>query len=133
MATGRSGTTVSVVSPAVNSDALREALAPVIDKDALLVTDGNISFPSCAVALGISHEALNQSSGKCVRGEFHIQNVHNRNSRLKGFIGSRRGIATKYLDSYLRWYHFIVLQKNSTSKLYLASVMGVMSVHTVNK
>ena len=42
-----------------------------------LVTDGNTSYPPCASALGVSHEARNQSSEECVRGEFHIQNVNN--------------------------------------------------------
>ena len=27
--------------------------------------------------------------------------------RIKGFLRRRRGIATRYLDSYLRWFHLI--------------------------
>ena len=53
-------------------------------------------------------------SGECVRGELHIQNVNNRHSRLKGFIGVRRRIALKYLASYLRWYHLIVLNPDNS-------------------
>ena len=64
-------------------------------------------------------------SGKYVRGELHIQNVNNRHSRIKGFIGVRRRIATKYLASYLRWYHLIVLQKSPTPRLCLGSAMSV--------
>ncbi len=131
VATDRSGTTVSAVLPAVNAAALREVLAPVMDKDALLVTDGGTSYPPCAAALCVSHEALNQSSGERVRGELHIQNVNNRHSRLKGFIGNRRGIATKYLASYLRWFHLIVLQKNPTPRHCLASALAGMSINTM--
>ena len=123
VAADRSGTTFSTVLPKVNANTLHKALAPVIDKDALLVTDGNNRYPLCATALGVSHEALNQSSGERVRGELHIQNVNNRHSRLKKFIERRYGIATKYLASYLRWYHLIVLKKHSTPRFCLARAM----------
>lgn len=125
VAADRSGATVSAVLPAVNADALREVLAPVMDKDALLVTDGGTSYPPCAAAMGVSHEVLNQSSGERVRGELHIQTVNNRHSRLKEFIRSRRGIATKYLASYLRWFHLIALHQNPTPRHCLASAMGM--------
>ena len=124
VAADRSGTTFSTVLPKVNANTLQKALAPVIDKDALLVTDGNNSYPLCATALGVSHEALNQSSGERVRGELHIQNVNNRHSRLKKFIEKRYGVATKYLANYLRWYHLIVLEKDSTPRFCLARAMG---------
>jgi hypothetical protein len=55
--------------------------------------------------LGVSHEALNQTAGERVRGDLHIQTVNSRRERLKDFLRRHRGIATKYLDSYLRWYH----------------------------
>ena len=133
VAANRSGTTVSAVLPAVNADALREALAPVMDKDALLVTDGNTSYPPCATAPGLSHEALNRSSGERVRGQLHIQNVSNRHSRLRDFIGGHRGFATKYLASYLRWFHLIVLRKDPTPRLCLASAMGAMNVNAIRE
>ncbi len=88
------------------------------------MTDGGTSYPPCAAAMGVSHEALNQSSGERVRGELHIQTVNNRHSRLKAFLRSRRGIATKYLASYLRWFHLIALHRNSTPRYCLASAMG---------
>ena len=124
VATNRSGATVSAVLPAVNAEALRDVLAPVMDKDALRVTDGGTRYPPCAAAMGVSHEELNQSSGERVRGELHSQTVNNRHSRLKAFLRSRRGIATKYLASYLRWFHLIALHRNSTPRYCLASAMG---------
>ena len=125
VAADRSGTTFSTVLPRVNADTLQKALAPVINRDALLVTDGNNSYPLCATALGVSHEGLNQSAKEYVRGELHINNVNNRHSRLKNFIETRKGIATKYLASYLRWYHLIILQENPTSRCCLANAMGM--------
>lgn len=73
VAADRSGATVSAVLPAVSAAHLQAALAPVLDKDALLVTDGCTSYPPCAAALGVSHEVLNQSAGERVRGELHMR------------------------------------------------------------
>lgn len=124
VAADRSGTTISAVLPVVTADALRAVLAPVVDKDALLVTDGCTSYPPCAAALGVTHEVLNQSDGERVRGELHIQTVNNRHSRLKDFLRGRRGIATKYLASYLRWFHLIGLHPEPTPRHCLAAAIG---------
>ena len=89
VATDRSGATVSAVLPAVNAEALRDVLAPVIDKDALLVTDGGTSYPPCAAAMGVSHEALKPVVRRTrSRGELHIQAVNNRHRPV-----SRRSFA----------------------------------------
>ena len=63
--------------------------APVVAKDALLVSDGGASYPPCAAALGVSHEALNRSMGERVRGDLHVQTVNSRH------------IATRYLNLLL--------------------------------
>ena len=130
VAADRSGATVSTVLPAVSAAHLQAALAPVLDKDALLVTDGCTSYPPCAAALGVSHEVLNQSAGERVRGELHIQTVNSRHSQLKNFLRSRRGIATKYLGSYLRWFHLIVLHAAPTPRYCLKAAMEI-DLHTV--
>jgi len=124
VAADRSGTTISAVLPKVNAETLAAALAPVVDKDALLVTDACRSYGACAAALGISHQPLNHSAGQRVRGELHIQTVNNRHSRLKDFLRRHRGIATKYLDSYLRWFHLAVLANKPSPRTCLAAAMG---------
>ena len=112
---GRSGTTVSAVLPRVDAAALTAALDPVVAKDALLVSDGGASYPPCAAALGVSHEALNRSMGERVRGDLHVQTVNSRHSRLKDFLRPRRGIATRYLDNYLSWFHLVGLAPAPTT------------------
>ena len=124
VAADRSGTTVSAVLPSVTADAIGVVLAPVLDKDALLVTDGGTSYPPCAAALGVSHEVLNQTAGERVRGELHINTVNNRHSRLKGFLRPRRGIASRYLESYLRWFHLIARHADPTPRYCLGAAMG---------
>jgi transposase-like protein len=124
IAADRSGVTISAILPSVSGVTLTAALQPVIDTDALLVTDGCTSYPACAAALGITHEVLNQSAGERVRGELHIQTVNNRHSRLKDFLRARRGVATRYLASYLRWFHLVALHADPTPRYCLAAAMG---------
>lgn len=126
VAADRSGTTISAVLRKVSAAELQAALEPVIDKDALLVTDASTSYPPCAAGLGISHEVLNQSAGERVRGELHIQTVNSRHERLKGFLRQHRGVATKYLGSYLRWFHLAVLPKAPPVTAIFAAAAGIL-------
>ena len=94
MAADRSGTTVSAVLPRVD-----------------------------AAALGVSHEALNRSMGQRVRGDLHVQTVNSRHSRLKDFLRPRRGIATRYLDNYLSWFHLVGLAPGANDRACLAAAV----------
>ena len=73
--------TVSAVLPAVNADTLAdtlpEVIAPIVDENIVLLTDGHRAYPGCAAATGAHHEALNLSRRERVRGTFHIQAVNN--------------------------------------------------------
>jgi len=62
--------------PSVTAENVRQALAPVIEDDIVLVTDGNSVYPRCARSLGVRHERLNLSAGRRIRGPFHIQTVN---------------------------------------------------------
>ena len=75
--------------------------------DALPVSDANRCYPPVAAALDIPHERIDASAGERVRGAVHIQTADSRHSRIKGFPRGFRGIATKHLDSCLRWFHLI--------------------------
>lgn len=52
VAADRIGTTISAIGPAVNAGTIKDVLAPVLGKDALLVTDGASFYPPCAAKLG---------------------------------------------------------------------------------
>ena len=132
----RSGATVSAVLPAVNADTLREVIAPVVDEDIVLVTDGHRADPRCAAAIGAHHEALNLSRSERVRGAFHIQiaadpAVNNRHSRLKDFLRRYRGVATRYLDNYLRWFQRLELE-NASPRACLATAIARPCIQFVN-
>ncbi len=124
VAADRSGSTISAVLPAANGDAIKAVLDPVLSQDALLVTDGGKALAACATRMKVTHEVLNQSAGEHVRGDLHIQTVNSRHERLKGFLRSHRGVATKYLDNYLHWFHLAVLPKAPTARGCLNAAMA---------
>ena len=132
VAADRSGATFSAVLPAITGRAMAAALQPVLAQDVLLVTDGGVWYPPCAAALAVSHQALSRAAGERVRGELHIQTVNNRHSRLKDFLRRRRGIARKYLPSYLRWFHLAALDPNPTPRTCLAAAMTRPSARSAN-
>lgn len=80
------------------------ALEPVIAKTAVLVSDGAKAYSTFARKAGLAHVGLNIAAGERVKGIYHVQNVNNYGSRLKGWMLRFHGVATKYLDSYLGWY-----------------------------
>ena len=133
VAADRSGMTVSAVLPAVNADTLQSAIEPVVDDDIVLVTDGHRAYPPCAAALGVRHEALNLSGGERVRvrDAFHIQTVNNRHSQLKDFLRRYRGVATKYLDNYLRWFQRLQLE-NASPRACRATAIADPCIRFVN-
>lgn len=69
-----------------------------------LVSDKHRSIASFAKDEGIQHvsfKAKSHSAG----AEYHVQNVNNQASRLKGIINhTLRGVSTKYLQSYANWF-----------------------------
>ncbi len=65
--------------------------------------------------------AASLAEGERVRGAVHIQTVNSRHSQIKDFLRRFRGIATKCLDSYLRWFHLVVLGRHPSPRACLAA------------
>ena len=53
----RAGATLGYTLPALNADSVKDALEPVVARDALLVSDASGCYPPVAAALDIPHEA----------------------------------------------------------------------------
>ena len=83
-----------------------------------------IGYLPVAAALDIPNESVNASAGKRIRGAMHIQTVNSRHSRIRDFLRARRGIATKHLDSYLRWFHLIALGDQPSPRACLEAAMA---------
>ena len=103
IARDRNKATTDQILPDRSAQSIEAALGPVISKSAVLVSDGASAYRAFAGRAKIPHIALNLSAGEHTFGDYHIQNVNNYCSRLKGWMLRFRGVATKYLDSYLGW------------------------------
>ena len=124
IAADRSGATLSAVLAADNAQALARVLGPAVAADAMLVTDADRSLGACARLLGLSHQPINHSQGERRRGELHIQTVNSRTERLKDMLRRHRGVATRYLGSYLNWFHLATLNPNASSRHCLSAALG---------
>ena len=74
-------------------------IAPVVARDALLVTDGRAADRQFADGAGVLHMALNASVGERSYEAYHIQNVNGYHSRFKVWLAPFQGVASKYLAS----------------------------------
>jgi IS1 family transposase len=82
-----------------------------------LCTDAWRAFKAYAKEKGIEHYPFKSDGKERVKGLYHIQNVNNYHSRLKGWMERFNGVATKYLDHYLSWFLFldVIRFRNNTS------------------
>jgi len=105
VARDREGKTLDFVTGKgpVTKAQLKRCLPPVIDRDALLVSDANAAYRHFAREAGISHQAVNLSAGVRVRGAIHVQNVNAYHSRFRLWLERFHGVATHYLPNYLGW------------------------------
>lgn len=124
IAADRAGATLTALLEADTAAAVARALRPAIAPDALLVTDADRSLGACARLLGLAHAPINHTQGERVRGELHIQTVNSRAERLKDMLRRHRGVATRYLASYLNWFHLATLKPNPPYRDCLAAALG---------
>jgi transposase-like protein len=100
----RSGQTADFRLEGIDASHITAVLRPLVDKDAILCTDGARVYQTVARALGLTHRAINVQQGiRAIDGAFHIQNVNAYDSRLKQWMGRFHGVATKCLENYLGW------------------------------
>lgn len=99
----RHGATTDQMLPDLQAKTFAAYLAPIVAKDAVLVSDGRDAYGAFAHAENILHVPIISSRGEHVYEGFHIQNVNGYTSRFKGWLRPFNGVASKYLPSYLGW------------------------------
>ena len=126
VARDRAGATMDCVLDAMDTVTLSAALKPFITKDVVLCTDGSKALAGAARVLGVEHHAVNLSAGIRVDGAWHVQNVNAYHSRLKAWVQRFRGVATRYLPSYLGWFRALERQHSNRPKphQWLALAIG---------
>jgi len=100
----REGHTADFKLEKLDAEHVRAALLPLIDREAVLCSDGAAVYANFARTQGITHHVVHSRPGERVRqGAFHIQNVNAYHSRLKSWMTRFHGVATRYLPNYLGW------------------------------
>jgi transposase-like protein len=121
----RHGETTDAILFDLSWETIGSHLKPVVAKDAVLVTDGNRAYEAFAAATDIVQIALVASAGERTVGCYHIQNVNAYQSRFKGWMARFKGVASKYLPSYLGWRRMIERDGDAlTPRHCLAGAMG---------
>lgn len=97
----RSTRKIDYILPDLEGATFRSFLAPVVAKDAVLVTDGRQACSQFANGASIAHITCVAPDGERVIGSYHVQNVNAYQSRFKGWMAPFKGVASKYLTTYL--------------------------------
>lgn len=90
---------------------LDKAIGSKLSKSNILCTDAWHAFKTYAKDKGLEHYPFKSDGKERVKELYHIQNVNNYHSRLKGWMDRFNGVATKYLDHYLSWFEFLDIIK----------------------
>jgi len=99
-----------------------------LNKVEVLCSDSHRSYGAFAKANTITHKKFNASKGQpTVDKVYHVQNVNNMDMRLRKFMDSFNGVATKYLQNYLNWFLVLEKIKNSTSKMTTVAAIAFAS------
>lgn len=108
----------------ITATEIDEVIGEYIDTSALLCRDTVTNYKKFALIKGLQHEANNVSKKQYKKkGTYHIQHVNSYHKRLKKWIDRFQGVATKYLDNYLFWYHFLELNKQIPSEEVVKNVL----------
>jgi len=107
---------------------LNRILKGKLDKADVLCSDSHRSYGAFAKANTIVHKKFNASKGQRTLDKvYHVQNVNNMDMRLRKFMDSFNGVATKYLQNYLNWFLVLEKIKNSTSKMTTVTAIAFAS------
>ena len=103
----RHTTTTDHILPDLQGTTFAQHLKPIVAEGSVLVSDGRAAYGAFAYANKFLHIPIIASHGEHVYEGFHIQNVNAYTSRFKGWMAPFRGVASKYLASYLGWRRMI--------------------------
>jgi len=91
----------------MNQERAKELIGPALTKVTTLCTDDAAAYRPLTKQ-GIKHVILTGTNHERVKGGiYHIQNVNALHSSFKKWVLRFNGVATKYLNNYLEWFHFM--------------------------
>ena len=107
---------------------IKNVLEDKLDKAEVLCSDSHRSYTAFAKDVNIEHKKFNASKGqRKVEKIYHVQNVNNMDKRLREFMQTFNGVATKYLQNYLNWFLVLEKIKNNTRRMATAATIALTS------
>ena len=76
-----------------------------VEKGSTVCTDSNSAYRRLAETLSV--DLIQIASGKHKKGVYHINNINSLHNRLKKWLDTRYGIATKYVGNYAYWFNWL--------------------------
>lgn len=117
-----------VTTGRISKEDLNEVYKGKLDKVEMLCSDSHRSYSAFTKSNEIPHKKFNASKGqKTVDKIYHVQNVNNMDMRLRKFMDSFNGVATKYLQNYLNWFLVLEKIKNKTNKMTSIAIIALAS------
>jgi transposase-like protein/IS1 family transposase len=107
------GLTDCVLESHTNKE-IHSILAPIVNLESVLCTDGASAYKTFAKEHDIKHYRNITSQGtRVIKRTYHIQNVNNYMSRLRTWMARFHGVGTAYLANYLGWMRMMENQKEA--------------------
>jgi len=120
--------TKATVSEVVNSRSatdIEPTLVPRLARDAVLMTDGASAYKTIGGRHGIEVRRVPADKNHKTKGSVHINNVNASHERLKSWLAPFRGVATKNLSVYLRWFRWMETHKDEPqAREFLRNAVG---------
>lgn len=111
---------------------LDKAIGSKLSLGNTLCTDAWRAFSTYAKSKGLEHYRFKSDGTERVKGLYHIQNVNNYHSRLKGWMQRFNGVATKYLDHYLSWFQFLDIVKHQSDNVSISKMIVESCLFSIN-
>lgn len=111
---------------------LDKAIGAKLSSDNTLCTDAWRAFSAYAKSKGLEHYRFKSDGTERVKGLYHIQNVNNYHSRLKGWMQRFNGVATKYLNHYLSWFQFLDIVKYRSDNASISKMIVESCLFPIN-
>lgn len=89
----------------MTSDELKNLYTNRIGEGSILCTDSHKSYIQFAEDMELEHKRIKR--GKHKEDIYHIQHINSLHSNLKKWMNRFNGVATKYLNNYMKWHKWI--------------------------
>ena len=84
----------------MTSNELKKLYNNRISEASIICTDSHKSYMQCAEDMKLEHKRIKR--GKHKEDIYHIQHINNLHSNLKRWMNRFNGVATKYLENYMK-------------------------------